>query len=108
MRVPSRKGFGGPQPNSGRPAIGVRRRCVTATDAQWAVFLALGGSPWLQGLLNLLLTDRHGALVLLLIDELTKRHGREWLTGLVEKINERAKQRKRPSSCASQSRRTRC
>ena len=87
----ARKDFGGPQPTSGRKSIGVRRRCVTATDAQWVMFLALGGSPWLQGILNLLLTDRPGALVLLLIDELTARHGREWLVGLVEKINERAK-----------------
>lgn len=86
-----RKGFGGPQPNSGRKPIGVRRRCVTATDAQWAQFVALGGSGWLQGAMNLLLTDRPGALVLLLIDELTARHGREWLAGLVEKINERVK-----------------
>lgn len=94
MRGAPRKGFGGPQPNSGRPAIGIRRRCVTATDAQWAVFLALGGSPWLQGVLNLLLTDRPGALVLLLIDELTARHGREWLAGLVGKINEKLESEK--------------
>ena len=53
-----RKGFGGPQPNSGRKPTGVRRRCVTATDAQWAEFLAQGGSPWLQGQMNLKIKER--------------------------------------------------
>ena len=56
-----RKGFGGPQPNSGRKSMGVRRRCVTATDAQWAMFLTLGGSPWLQGQLNLKIKARLAA-----------------------------------------------
>lgn len=90
MRKP-RKGFGGPQPNSGRKATGVERRCVTATDPQWLEFKKQGGSPWLQGILNLLRADRPEAFVLLLIDDLAKKRGREWLPGLVEKINKKSR-----------------
>ena len=52
--------------------------------------MALDGSPWLQGAMNLMLSDRPEALMLLLIDALVKKRGREWLPGLVEKIKERA------------------
>lgn len=90
MRKP-RKGFGGPQPNSGRKATGVERRCVTATDPQWIEFKKRGGSPWLQGILNLLRADRPEAFILLLIDTLVKKHGRGWLVELAEKINEMVK-----------------
>ena len=93
MKPDARKDNGGARPGAGRKpnATPKKYRKFLLTDAQYAAAKMAGGSPWLQGILNLLLTDRPGALVLLLIDELTARHGREWLVGLVEKINERAK-----------------
>jgi len=93
MRGGPRKGFGGPQPNSGRHALTVPTKPVQVrlTVPQWLEFKRLGGSAWLQGTMNLLLADKPGALVLLLIDALAKKHGREWLVELAGKINERAK-----------------
>lgn len=55
MRGGPRKGFGGAQPNAGRKpnATPTEPRLVRLTDDQHAMMKALGGSPWLQGLLNL-------------------------------------------------------
>ena len=89
MRGGHRKGFGGPQPKSGRPTLHTARHVIRLTAAQWAEFVALGGSAWLQGAMNLLLAERYAALVLLLIDGLIEKHGREWLPELAGKINER-------------------
>lgn len=55
MRGGPRKGFGGAQPGAGRkpdpkPS---KPRGVRLTDEQNAMFQELGGSPWLQGMLNL-------------------------------------------------------
>jgi len=47
MRGGPRKGFGGPQPNSGRPRLHTARHVIRLTPAQWAQFVALGGSGWL-------------------------------------------------------------
>lgn len=93
MRGGPRKGFGGPQPNSGRKpnAVPTERHVIRVTAPQWAEFQALDGSPWLQGILNLLRADQPGAFALLLIDTLVKKHGRGWLVELAEKINERVK-----------------
>ena len=84
---------GGARPGAGRKRNKVPTKAVQVwlMPDQHGMLREMDGSPWLQGILNLLLTDRPGALVLLLIDELTARHGREWLAGLVEKINERVK-----------------
>ena len=92
MSPAPRKGFGGPQPNSGRPALVVPTKPVQVwlTQPQHVEFKDRGGSGWLQGAMNLLRADRPEAFVLLLIDSLVKKHGREWLAGLVEKIKERA------------------
>ena len=85
-----RKNFGGPQPGSGRPKTGVKRRVILLTDPQWTEFRWLGGSPWLQGAMNLLLAKQPDALVMLLLDWLEKKHGREWLQGLNLRIQEKA------------------
>ena len=85
-----RKGFGGPQPGSGRPKTGVKRHVILLTDLQWVEFKRLDGSPWLQGAMNLLLAKRPDALVMLLLDKLTEKHGREWLQGLGLRIQEKA------------------
>ena len=60
MRGGSRKGFGGPQPNSGRPALEVPTKPVQVwlTVPQWQEFKGVGGSPWLQGLLNLRIREK--------------------------------------------------
>lgn len=88
----ARKDNGGARKGAGRKPNTVPTKAgeVRLTAAQWAEFRALDGSPWLQGVLNLLRTDRPEALMLLLIDALVKKHGRGWLAGLVEKIKERA------------------
>ena len=90
MRGGPRKGFGGQQPGSGRKPTGVKRHVIVMTDPQWLEFRVQGGSPWLQGVMNLLLAGRPDALVLLQLDALEKKHGREWLRELAGKINERA------------------
>lgn len=61
MRGGPRKGFGGPQPNSGRPKMHTARHVIRVTDAQWSQFVALGGSPWLQGQLNLKIKEAENA-----------------------------------------------
>jgi len=55
MRGGPRKGFGGEQPGAGRKpdAEPKKPRAVRLSDSQAAAFQSLGGSPWLQGLLNL-------------------------------------------------------
>ena len=58
MRGGPRKGFGGPQPNSGRPVLNTARHVIRVTPVQWGQFVALGGSPWLQGQLNLKIKAR--------------------------------------------------
>ena len=92
MRGGPRKGFGGPQPNSGRPALEVPTKPVQVwlTVPQWQEFKGVGGSPWLQGAMNLLLAKQPDALVMLLLDRLTEKHGREWLQGLNLRIREKA------------------
>jgi len=55
MRGGPREGFGGAQPGAGRKpdAEPTKPRAIRLTDRQNAAYVALGGSPWLQGLLNL-------------------------------------------------------
>lgn len=55
MRGGSRKGFGGAQPGAGRKpdAVQTKQFGIKLTVDQHAMMKALGGSPWLQGLLNL-------------------------------------------------------
>lgn len=50
-----RPGFGGKQPGAGRKPFDVptQRHIIRVTDEQWEEFERSGGSPWLQGLLNL-------------------------------------------------------
>lgn len=92
MRGGSRPGFGGCQPGAGRKPnqVPTERVVVKLTAPQRAEFRRLDGSAWLQGILNLLIADRPDALVMLLLTELEKKHGREWLRELAGKINERA------------------
>lgn len=60
MRGGPRKGFGGPQPNSGRPALEVPTKPVQVwlTVPQWLEFKRQGGSGWLQGQMNLKIKQR--------------------------------------------------
>ena len=55
MRGGPRPGFGGAQPGAGRKPDAVKTKLVgfKLTQAQHDMAKALGGSPWLQGLLNL-------------------------------------------------------
>jgi hypothetical protein len=55
MRGGARKGTGGTQPGAGRKPDrqATKPRAIRLTDSQNAAYVALGGSPWLQGLLNL-------------------------------------------------------
>lgn len=55
MRGGARSGFGGAQPGAGRKPNkeATKPRAVRLTDRQVQAFQDLGGSPWLQGLLNL-------------------------------------------------------
>ena len=55
MRGGPRKGFGGAQPGAGRKPDPIKTKSVALklTPDQHTAFKALGGSPWLQGLLNL-------------------------------------------------------
>ena len=91
MKVDARKDNGGARKGAGRKPSTVPTKAgeVRLTAAQWTEFRLLDGSPWLQGAMNLMLSDHPEALLLLLIDALVKKRGREWLPGLVEKINER-------------------
>jgi len=89
MKPDARKDNGGARPGAGRKPTLTQKRTYRLTDEQDAMAQELGGSPWLQGVLNLLLADRPDALIMLLLDRLEKKHGREWLAGLVVKINER-------------------
>ena len=60
MRGGARKGFGGAQPGAGRKPDKepTKPRGVRLTDRQNDEFQAAGGSPWLQGLLNLRIRNR--------------------------------------------------
>lgn len=91
MRGGARKGTGGAMPGAGRKPLATptERHVIRLTDAQWAEFKRQGGSLWLQGAMNLLLANRPDALVMLLLDALEKKHGREWLVELPGKINEK-------------------
>ena len=55
MRGGPREGFGGAQPGAGRKPDKdpTKAGALKLTKTQHAMFKALGGSPWLQGLLNL-------------------------------------------------------
>ena len=55
MRGGKREGAGGAQPGAGRKpdAEPKKRVALLLTEAQHTEFKRLGGSPWLQGLLNL-------------------------------------------------------
>jgi len=57
-----RKGFGGAQPGAGRKPdpIPTQQFGIKLTVDQHKAFQALGGSPWLQGLLNLEIRRREG------------------------------------------------
>jgi len=87
----ARKPTGGVRRGAGRKPAAVPTKPVQVwlTVSQWLEFKNQGGSPWLQGVMNLLLADRPDALVMLLLTELEKKHGREWLVELAGKINER-------------------
>lgn len=78
-------------PGAGRPPDPEKKKpwAVRLSDKQVATLKCAGGSPWLQGALNLLGAGRDDALVMLLLDDLEKKHGREWLAALAGKINER-------------------
>lgn len=88
-----RKGFGGPQPNSGRKPTHKPKKPwpIRLSDEQIGELKLQGGAPWFGGILNLLRTDRPEAFALLLIDALAKKHGPGFLAGLAGKINERVK-----------------
>lgn len=64
MRGGPRKGFGGAQPNSGRKPLEVPTKPVQVwlTVPQWLEFKSQGGSPWLQGILNLQILERQKAM----------------------------------------------
>lgn len=91
MKADARKDNGGARKGAGRKPNTVPTKAgeVRLTVAQWAEFRRQGGSPWLQGILNLLRTDRPEAFALL-IDDLTKKHGSGFLAGLTGKINDRS------------------
>ena len=89
MKPDARKDNGGARPGAGRKPVPTRKRTYRLTDEQDAALMALDGSAWLQGAMNLQLAERPDALVLLQLDALEKKHGREWLAGLAGKINER-------------------
>jgi hypothetical protein len=91
MKPDARKDNGGARKGAGRKPNTVPTKAgeVRLTAVQWAEFRRQDGSPWLQGILNLLRTDQPETLTMLLIDDLTKKHGSEFLAGLARKINER-------------------
>lgn len=91
MKLDARKDNGGARPGAGRrfDPVPTERVEVRLTKLQREKFKLLDGGAWLQGVLNLLIADRPDALVLLLLTELEKNHGREWLSELAAKINER-------------------
>jgi len=55
-----RKGFGGAQPGAGRKPLDdpTKRHVIRLTESQSRMFKELGGSPWLQGYLNLKLREK--------------------------------------------------
>ena len=60
MRGGARKGAGGKQPGAGRkPDPEPKKRvALTLTPDQHTEFKRQGGSPWLQGLLNLKIKEK--------------------------------------------------
>lgn len=91
QKTDARKNNGGARLGAGRKPTLTRKRTYRLTDEQDAALMALDGSAWLQGAMNLMLSNRPDALLLLLIDALAKKHGPEFLVGLAGKINERVK-----------------
>lgn len=60
MKGGPRKGTGGAMPGAGRKPdpVPTKEYAMRLTENQHGIFKALGGSPWLQGLLNLEIRKR--------------------------------------------------
>ena len=58
MKPDARKDNGGARPGAGRKPVPTRKRTYRLTDEQYAMGQELGGSPWLQDLLNLRIREK--------------------------------------------------